>query len=73
MWRRYLIGNLEFAVIVVRQRIRRHLLDTFVQFVNEDRFAAELSEMALLRDSELHILPNVTTHDLDGLTSRNFE
>jgi hypothetical protein len=57
----------------VRQRIRRHLLDTFVQFVNEDRFAAELSEMALLRNSELHILPNATTHDLDGLTSRNFE
>jgi hypothetical protein len=72
MWRRYLIGNLEFAVIVVRQRIRRHLLDTFVQFVHEDRFAAELSELAL-RDSALHILPDVTTHDLDGLTSRNFE
>jgi N-acetylglucosaminyldiphosphoundecaprenol N-acetyl-beta-D-mannosaminyltransferase len=73
MWRRYLIGNLEFAVIVVRQRIRRALLDTFVQFVNEDRFAAELSELTLLRNSSLNILPNVTTHRLDGLTGRNFE
>ena len=73
MWRRYLIGNLEFAVIVVRQRIRRSLLDTFVQFVNEDRFAAELSELTLLRKSSLNILPNVTTRDLDGLTGRNFE
>ena len=73
MWRRYLIGNLEFAVIILRQRIRRHLLDTFVQFVNEDRFAAELSELTLLRNGSLNLLPNVTTHDLDGLTSRNFE
>jgi hypothetical protein len=73
MWRRYLIGNLEFAVIVVRQRIRRSLLDTFVQFVNEDRFAAELNELTLLRKSSLNILPNVTTRDLDGLTGRNFE
>jgi N-acetylglucosaminyldiphosphoundecaprenol N-acetyl-beta-D-mannosaminyltransferase len=48
MWRRYLIGNLEFAAIVLRQRIRRAFLDTFVHFVNEDRFAAELSEVALL-------------------------
>ena len=48
MWRRYLIGNLEFAAIVLRQRIRRAFLDTFVHFVNEDRFAAELNEVALL-------------------------
>ena len=52
MWRRYLIGNLEFAAIVLRQRIRRAFLDTFVHFVNEDRFAAELSEVALLQRSE---------------------
>ena len=52
MWRRYLIGNLEFATIVLRQRIRRALLDTFVHFVNEDRFAAELSELTLLQGSE---------------------
>jgi N-acetylglucosaminyldiphosphoundecaprenol N-acetyl-beta-D-mannosaminyltransferase len=49
MWRRYLIGNLEFASIVLRQRIRRAFLDTFVHYVNEDRFAAELSEVALLQ------------------------
>jgi UDP-N-acetyl-D-mannosaminuronic acid transferase (WecB/TagA/CpsF family) len=52
MWRRYLIGNLEFAAIVLRQRIRRAFLDTFVHFVNEDRFAAELSELALLQHNK---------------------
>lgn len=49
MWRRYLIGNVEFAAIVLRQRIRRAFLDTFVDYVNEDRFAAELSELALVQ------------------------
>ena len=47
MWRRYLIGNMEFASIVLRQRLRRVFLDTFVHFINEDRFAAELSELTL--------------------------
>jgi hypothetical protein len=44
-----------------------------VQFVNEDRFAAELNELTFLRNSSLDILPNVITRDLDGLTGRNFE
>jgi len=44
MWRRYLIGNLIFAAIVVRQRIRRMLIETFLRYVRDDRFAAELNE-----------------------------
>jgi N-acetylglucosaminyldiphosphoundecaprenol N-acetyl-beta-D-mannosaminyltransferase len=68
MWRRYLIGNLEFASIVLRQRIRRVLLDAFVHFVNEDRFAAELSELALLqRNRPFDTRSNITTHEVDVL------
>src|SRR5580692_3191448 len=70
MWRRYLIGNLEFAAIVLRQRIRRAFLDAFVQFVNEDRFAAELSELTLLqRGGLLNRGAGITTHDVEGLTT----
>jgi N-acetylglucosaminyldiphosphoundecaprenol N-acetyl-beta-D-mannosaminyltransferase len=70
MWRRYLIGNMEFAAIVLRQRIRRSLLDAFVHFVNEDRFAAELSELTLLqRNSALDGRPGITTRDVEGLTT----
>jgi N-acetylglucosaminyldiphosphoundecaprenol N-acetyl-beta-D-mannosaminyltransferase len=70
MWRRYLIGNLEFTVIVLRQRIRRLLLDAFVHFVNEDRFAAELSELALLeRNKSIDVRPSIATHDVEGLTT----
>jgi N-acetylglucosaminyldiphosphoundecaprenol N-acetyl-beta-D-mannosaminyltransferase len=44
LWRRYLIGNLEFAAIVTRQRIRRALLDAFFSLVDKESFAAELYE-----------------------------
>jgi N-acetylglucosaminyldiphosphoundecaprenol N-acetyl-beta-D-mannosaminyltransferase len=44
LWRRYLIGNLQFAVIVARQQIRRTFLDTFLKFVEDDKFGAELYE-----------------------------
>jgi hypothetical protein len=44
MWRRYLIGNLNFAAIVARQRLRRALLEAFFRFLRDGRFAAELSE-----------------------------
>jgi N-acetylglucosaminyldiphosphoundecaprenol N-acetyl-beta-D-mannosaminyltransferase len=65
MWRRYLIGNLEFAAIVLRQRIRRILLNAFVHLVNEDRFAAELSELALLQHNKSLAPPNVIiAHDV---------
>lgn len=70
MWRRYLIGNLEFATIVLRQRIRRSLLDAFVHFVNEDRFAAELSELTLLQHNKLlNTRSTITTHEVEGLTT----
>ena len=70
MWRRYLIGNLEFATIVLRQRIRRFVLDSFVHFVNEDRFAAELSELALQeRSRSFDPRPNLSTHEVEGLTT----
>jgi len=47
MWRRYLIGNLNFATIILRQRIRRLLLSAFFSFIDKDAFAAELLEPSL--------------------------
>jgi N-acetylglucosaminyldiphosphoundecaprenol N-acetyl-beta-D-mannosaminyltransferase len=47
MWRRYLIGNLKFAAIVIRQSIRRAFLATFFVLLDKDRFAAELHEPGL--------------------------
>jgi N-acetylglucosaminyldiphosphoundecaprenol N-acetyl-beta-D-mannosaminyltransferase len=44
MWRRYLIGNLKFGVIVIRQFVRRAFLTAFFSLVDRDRFAAELYE-----------------------------
>lgn len=69
MWRRYLIGNLEFAAIVVRQRIRRSFLDTFVHLVKENRFAAELSELALQHSRSVDIRTGMTAGDVEGLTT----
>jgi hypothetical protein len=70
MWRRYLIGNLEFAAIVLRQRIRRSLLDVFVHFVKEDCFAAELREVALLPDTRAKdVRTSMTKHEVEGLTN----
>lgn len=53
MWRRYLIGNLEFGVIVIRQSIRRAFLAAFFSLVDKDRFAAELYEPGLQRKHKL--------------------
>jgi N-acetylglucosaminyldiphosphoundecaprenol N-acetyl-beta-D-mannosaminyltransferase len=70
MWRRYLIGNMEFASVVLRQRIRRAFLDTFVHYFNEDRFAAELSELTLLpHDISLDSPITIATRDVSGLTT----
>ena len=70
MWRRYLIGNLEFASIVLRQRLRRAFLDTFVTFVNEDKFAAELSELTLMQQSKpAEMRPGITAHEVEGLST----
>jgi N-acetylglucosaminyldiphosphoundecaprenol N-acetyl-beta-D-mannosaminyltransferase len=44
MWRRYLIGNLIFGAIVVRQRARRILIETFLRYARDERFGAELRE-----------------------------
>jgi N-acetylglucosaminyldiphosphoundecaprenol N-acetyl-beta-D-mannosaminyltransferase len=53
LWRRYLIGNLEFAAIVFRQGIRRIFLNIFFTLVEKDSFAAELREPALQYRREL--------------------
>ena len=47
LWRRYLIGNLEFAVIVARQRMRRAFLHAFFSLADTGSFAAELYEPGL--------------------------
>jgi Glycosyl transferase WecG/TagA/CpsF family len=44
MWRRYLIGNFQFASIVLQQRIRRTVLSSLVGMLNKSTFAAELEE-----------------------------
>jgi len=44
MWRRYLIGNLKFAAIVLRQSIRRVFLAAFFSLIDKEHFAAELHE-----------------------------
>jgi N-acetylglucosaminyldiphosphoundecaprenol N-acetyl-beta-D-mannosaminyltransferase len=69
MWRRYLIGNLQFAAIVLRQRIRRFFLDAFVHLVNEDRFGAELSEITLPQNNKpSEIRSSINTREIEGLT-----
>ena len=53
MWRRYLVGNLVFGAVVVRQQARRILIETFLRYMREEKFAAELQEpevAARLRD-----------------------
>ena len=44
MWRRYLIGNLQFASIVFHQRIRRAVLSGLVKMLSKSSFAAELED-----------------------------
>jgi N-acetylglucosaminyldiphosphoundecaprenol N-acetyl-beta-D-mannosaminyltransferase len=74
MWRRYLIGNLEFAAIVLRQSIRRAFLDTFVHYVKEDRFAAELSELTLMaHDIALNKRLNGATHEEESRSTPAYE
>jgi N-acetylglucosaminyldiphosphoundecaprenol N-acetyl-beta-D-mannosaminyltransferase len=53
LWRRYLIGNLEFAAIVARQRMRRAFLDAFLALIGNRNFAAELREPSLQHKCEL--------------------
>jgi N-acetylglucosaminyldiphosphoundecaprenol N-acetyl-beta-D-mannosaminyltransferase len=49
MWRRYLIGNLVFGAIVVRQRARRMLIEKFLHYLGDGKFAAELYEPDIAR------------------------
>ena len=51
MWRRYLIGNVQFAAIVLRQRMRRELVEAVMRLAAHRRFAAEMREV-MLRDPE---------------------
>ena len=53
MWRRYLIGNLEFGAIVSRQCVRRAFLNAFFSLADKNRFAAELYEPGLQRKHKL--------------------
>jgi N-acetylglucosaminyldiphosphoundecaprenol N-acetyl-beta-D-mannosaminyltransferase len=70
MWRRYLIGNLEFGSIILRQRLRRSVLDAFMHFVNEDRFAAELTELTLMQNEKpLDNRPSITTHEVERFST----
>jgi N-acetylglucosaminyldiphosphoundecaprenol N-acetyl-beta-D-mannosaminyltransferase len=70
MWRRYLIGNLEFGAIVLRQRIRRSVLDAFMHFVNEDRFAAELTELTLMQnDWPIDNRSSMAPHEVERLST----
>ena len=53
LWRRYLFGNLQFSIIVVRQYIRRAFLASFFSLVDKDRFGAEIYEPGLQYRGEL--------------------
>jgi N-acetylglucosaminyldiphosphoundecaprenol N-acetyl-beta-D-mannosaminyltransferase len=53
LWRRYLIGNLKFAAIVIRQGIRRIFLDIFFTLVERELFGAELREPTMQYKREL--------------------
>ncbi len=62
LWRRYLIGNVAFAEIVLRQRMRRYLLDACVRLAARDSFGAELQELALGRSLAAPVLPPARPH-----------
>jgi N-acetylglucosaminyldiphosphoundecaprenol N-acetyl-beta-D-mannosaminyltransferase len=53
MWRRYLIGNLQFGGIIVRQRIRRAFLNAFFSLIDKGSFGAELHESSLQQQRKL--------------------
>jgi len=59
MWRRYLLGNVEFAWIVLKQGLRRIYLGMFLRLMDKGSFAAELREAGLLRGD--HVLESLAT------------
>lgn len=69
MWRRYLIGNLVFGAIVVRQQARRALIEKFLRYAREEKFAAELYEPDVamtLRHFASRELHEPVPHDISG-------
>ena len=52
LWRRYLIGNCQFAFIVLHQRVRRAILNLCIRLVRQGKFAAELDEVMLSRSDD---------------------
>jgi N-acetylglucosaminyldiphosphoundecaprenol N-acetyl-beta-D-mannosaminyltransferase len=64
LWRRYLLGNVQFGAIVFRQGIRRAFLATFFALVDKDRFGGELYEPGLqYRGQLLASLLNVRSRE----------
>jgi N-acetylglucosaminyldiphosphoundecaprenol N-acetyl-beta-D-mannosaminyltransferase len=49
MWRRYLIGNVQFCRIVFMQWFRKLILSMFIALLHKQTFAAELLEPSLRR------------------------
>jgi hypothetical protein len=50
MWRRYLIGNLQFCGIILGQRMRRACLFALVSLLQKQSFGAELEELRLRKE-----------------------
>ena len=68
MWRRYLVGNFQFLWIVVLQRLRRALLDRVLRLAVQDRFAAELDEIAARQPGPYGRLVAALAHrELEGV------
>jgi N-acetylglucosaminyldiphosphoundecaprenol N-acetyl-beta-D-mannosaminyltransferase len=53
LWRRYTLGNLEFAEILVAQCIRRFLLNACVRVASRNGFGAELDELVMLQSERV--------------------
>jgi len=64
MWRRYLIGNFQFASIVLQQRIRRTVLSSLVGVLNKSTFAAELEE-TLMQTRTLELMSRLARFQTD--------
>jgi N-acetylglucosaminyldiphosphoundecaprenol N-acetyl-beta-D-mannosaminyltransferase len=70
LWRRYLIGNLEFSTIVFRQSVRRAFLSTFFTLIDKGRFGAELFEADLQSRGEiLANLLNIRSEQIESQRS----
>jgi N-acetylglucosaminyldiphosphoundecaprenol N-acetyl-beta-D-mannosaminyltransferase len=51
MWRRYLIGNIQFCGIIVIQGFRKTVLSVLVSLLHRQNFAAELKEPQLRKET----------------------